>query len=77
LIGDPRVLGKDNFWRTFIGYINLHNWAKGKTPSWKATGEVPLHPTEVIPRERVLFGEEFINGMSENIYKYDLEEDQR
>jgi hypothetical protein len=73
LIGDPRVLEKDNSWRTFMNYITSHNWVKG-SPSWKATEEVPLHPTEVIPRGRVLYGEEFINGKSENIYKYSLGE---
>jgi hypothetical protein len=33
-----------------------------------------VHPTEVIPRHPVLFGEEFIDGKSENIYKYNLGE---
>jgi hypothetical protein len=74
LVGDPGVLGKDNFWRTFLNYITLHNGSRGKLPSWNHTDVVPLLPTEVIPRERVLFGEEFINGRSEAIYVYDLGE---
>ena len=73
LVGDPEVLRKDLFWRTFLNYITLHNGSKGKLPSWKVTDEVPLHPTEVIQRKCVLYGEEFINGKSENTYKYNLE----
>jgi len=73
LVGDPGVLGKDMFWRTFLNYITSHKGSTGKLPSWEATDEVPLHPTEVIPRERVMFGEEFINGKSEHIYRYNLE----
>ena len=74
LVGDPAVLGIDYFWRTFLNYITLHNGSTGKLPSWKATDVVPLPPTEVIPRERVLYGDEFINGKSESIYRYNLGE---
>ena len=74
LVGDPGILGKDMFWRTFLNYITLNNGSTGKLPSWRATDAVPLPPTEVIPRERVLYGEEFIDGKSENIYKYNLGE---
>jgi hypothetical protein len=72
LIGDPRVLGMDNFWRTFLNYITLCGGSKGKPPSWKAKTEVPLRANEVIRRENVLYGEEYINGKSENIYRYNL-----
>jgi hypothetical protein len=74
LVGDPGVLGMDNFWRTFLNYITLHNGSTGKLPSWKPTDVVPLPPMEVIPREPVLFGEEFIDRKSEKFYKYDLGE---
>jgi helicase MOV-10 len=77
LIGDPRVLGIDNFWRTFLNYITLHNGSTGKLPTWDATDEVPLHPIEEIPRDRVLYGEEYIDGKSEKIYRYNLGEGQR
>lgn len=74
LVGDPRILGKDVFWRTFLNYITLHNGSTGKLPSWRANDVVPLPPTEVIPRESMLFGEEFIHGKSENIHRYNLGE---
>ena len=74
LVGDPGVLGKDMFWRTFLNYITLHNGSTGKLPGWKLTDEVSLPPVEVIPRGRVLFGEEFINGTSGNIYRFNLGE---
>jgi hypothetical protein len=76
LVGDPGVLGKDMFWRTFLNYITLHNGstARGKLPGWRLTDVVPLPPMEVIPRGRVLFGEEFINGTSGNIYRFNLGE---
>ena len=72
LIGDPEVLGMDNFWRTFLNYIILNNGSAGKLPSWKCTDPVPMPLIEAIPRERVLFGEEFIDGRSESIYRYNL-----
>lgn len=72
LVGDPEVLGKDNFWRTFLNYITLNNGSTGKLPSWKHTDPVPMPLIEAIPRERVLYGEEFIDGKSEKIYRYNL-----
>jgi hypothetical protein len=73
LVGDPEALGKDDFWRTFLNYITLNRGSKGKLPSWKPTDAVRLYPTEEIPRERVLYGEEFIDGKSKKIYRYKLE----
>jgi hypothetical protein len=64
----------DKFWRTFLNYITSNKGSKGLPPSWKDTDEVPLHPMEVITRERVLYGKEFIKGKSEKIYRYDLGE---
>jgi hypothetical protein len=43
-------------------------------PGWKPTDEVSLHPMEEIPRKRVLYGEEYIDGKSEKIYRYNLED---
>jgi hypothetical protein len=75
LVGDPEVLGKDNFWRTFLNYITLHNGSTGKLPGWKCTDPVSMPLLEAIPRERVLSGEEFIDGKSESIYRYSLGDD--
>lgn len=74
LVGDPEVLGRDNFWRTFLNYITLRNGSTGKLPSWKCTDPVPMPLIEAIPREPVLFGEEFIDGKSENKYRYNLDD---
>ena len=72
LVGDPAVLGKDDFWRTFLNNITLHNGSTGKLPGWRCTDSVPVPLMEAIPREPVLFGDEFIDGKSENIYRYYL-----
>jgi hypothetical protein len=72
LVGDPEVLGKDGFWRTFLNYITLHKGSAGKLPGWRSTDPVHMPLIETIPRERVLFGEEFIGGKSERIYRYNL-----
>ena len=72
LVGDPAVLGKDNFWRTFLNYVTLNNGSTAKLPGWNCTIPVPMPLMEAIPRERVLFGEEYIDGKSENIYRYYL-----
>jgi hypothetical protein len=74
LVGDPEVLGKDNFWRTFLNYITLHNGSTGKLPNWRCTNQVPMPLIEAIPRERVLYGEEFIDGKSESTYRYNLDD---
>jgi hypothetical protein len=72
LVGDPEVLRKDDFWRTFLNYITLRNGSRGKLPSWKWTDPVSLPLIEAIPREPVLFGEEFIDGKSESKCTYYL-----
>lgn len=74
LIGDPEVLGKDNFWRTFLNYITLNNGSTGKLPGWRCTDPVPMPLLEAIPRECVLLGEEFIDGKSEKTYRYNLDD---
>ena len=74
LVGDPEVLGKDNFWRTFLNYITLNNGSTGKLPAWRCTDPVPMPLLEAIPREHVLYGEEFIDGKSEKSYRYNLDD---
>jgi hypothetical protein len=64
----------DNFWRTFLNYITLHNGSTGKLPGWRCTDPVHMPLLEAIPRECVLFGEEYIDGKSESIYRYNLDD---
>jgi hypothetical protein len=70
VIGDPDVLGKDELWRTFLNYVVSSGGLTGKTPSWKQKDEVPVPGYSVIPRDRPVYGEGFIGGKSEQIYKY-------
>lgn len=74
LVGDPEALGRDNFWRTFLNYITLNNGSTGKLPRWECTDPVPVPLLEAIPRESVLYGEEFIDGKSESICRYKLDD---
>jgi hypothetical protein len=71
MVGDPEVLKLDPLWRTFLNYIRLRGGSTGKEPSWKAKDVVNLLDHEIIPRqEGVIYGEEFIDGKSKEIYRY-------
>ena len=71
VVGDPEVLGKDELWRTFLNYARLDGGWTGKTPSWDPETEVLVPGYEVIPRPgRVEYGESYMDGRSENIYRY-------
>jgi len=71
MVGDPEVLKLDPLWRTFLNYIRLRGGSTGKEPSWKAKDVVNLPDYEIIPRqEGVIYGEEFIDGKSREIYRY-------
>lgn len=71
MVGDPEVLKLDPLWRTFLNYIRLREGSLGKEPSWKAKDVVSLAGYEIIPRqEGVIYGEEFIDGKSKEIYRY-------
>jgi hypothetical protein len=70
VIGDPEVLGKDELWRTFLNYIMSCGGWTGKTPSWRQKDEVRVPKYSVIPREQPVYGEGFIGGKSESIYRY-------
>jgi helicase MOV-10 len=71
MIGDPAALGKDEFWRTFINYVRSNKGSIGKEPSWKADEEVPVPVREIVQRSGgVVYGNEFINGKSDRIYRF-------
>ena len=71
MVGDPEVLKLDPLWRTFLNYIRLRGGSTGKEPSWKAKDVVDLIDYEINPRqEGVIYGEEFIDGKSREIYRY-------
>lgn len=74
MIGDPEVLGKDPLWRTFLNYIRLRGGSTGKQPSWKAEEVVDVPGYEIIPREGPVYGEEFIDGKSRELYRYYLKD---
>ncbi|KAI9452271.1 P-loop containing nucleoside triphosphate hydrolase protein [Russula earlei] len=71
MVGDPEVLGKDPFWRTFLNYIRLRGGSKGKEAKWEPHEEVRVPVLEIIPRRGgVVYGKEFIDGKSDMIYRY-------
>ena len=71
VIGDPEVLVKYYHWRTFLKYIKSRKGWTGKMHDWEdeeVVQEVP--PFEIVPRKGgAVYGDEFINGKSENIYR--------
>jgi len=69
VIGDPEVLGKDELWRTFLGYVNSREGWTGKTH--KRNGDpVPVPGYVVVSRKgSVLYGEEFMGRKSEKFYR--------
>lgn len=71
MVGDPEVLGKDRLWRSFLNYVRLRKGATGKQPTWKAEEVVVVPGYEIIPRsEGAVYGEEFIDGKSRELYRY-------
>ena len=75
MVGDPEVLGKDPLWRVFLNYIRLREGTTGKQPSWRANEAVNVPGYEIIPRPGgVVYGEEFIDGKSREIYRYYLKD---
>jgi helicase MOV-10 len=71
VIGNPDVLGEDEHWRTFLNLIKSRNGWTGEMPSWKLEEVVQAPGYKVVPRKGdVLFGEEFIGGRSETIYRF-------
>jgi len=75
MVGDPEVLGTDPLWRTFLNYIRLRGGSTGKQPSWKAEEAVDVPGYEIMPRkEGVVYGEEFIDGKSRELYRYYLKD---
>jgi hypothetical protein len=75
IVGDPEVLGKVPLWRNFLNYIRLRKGATGKEPSWKAEEVVEVPGYEVNPRRGgIVYGEEFIDKKSREIYRYYLKD---
>ncbi|KAI0259125.1 P-loop containing nucleoside triphosphate hydrolase protein [Gloeopeniophorella convolvens] len=71
VIGDPGSLGQDRIWRTFLNYVCLCGGWRGKMLAWKLNDEVRVTGYETLPRPGgVVYGEEFIGGKSEIIYRY-------
>jgi len=70
VVGDPEVLGKDELWRTFLNYIKCRGGWKGKEQTWNAEEEVNVPGYDIVPRKGgVAYGEEFMGGRSEKIYR--------
>ena len=70
VVGDPELLGTDELWRTFLNYIILGRGHVGKEPNWNPKDRVHVPRYTIIPRNSPVYGEGFINGKSEKIYRY-------
>ncbi|KAF8267997.1 P-loop containing nucleoside triphosphate hydrolase protein [Lactarius quietus] len=71
VVGDPEVLGKDELWRTFLNYACVRGGWTGKMLTWKPKEDVHVPGYEVVPRAGgVVHGESYIDGKSENIYRF-------
>ncbi|KAF8267998.1 P-loop containing nucleoside triphosphate hydrolase protein [Lactarius quietus] len=71
VVGDPEVLGKDELWRTFLNYACVRGGWTGKMLAWKPKEDVHVPGYEVVPRPGgVVHGESYIDGKSENIYRF-------
>jgi len=71
VIGDPEVLGKYEHWRTFLKYIKTRKGWTGKMHDWGPDEAAPPPGYEIVPRKGgVVFGDEFIDGKSENMYRH-------
>jgi helicase MOV-10 len=70
VIGDPEVLGKYDHWRTFLKYVKSRKGWTGKMHDGESEEDVPPPGYDIIQREGdIVYGDEFIDGMSEKIYR--------
>ena len=70
VIGDPEVLGKYEHWRTFLKYVESRKGWTGKMHDLGSEDVIPPPGYKSIPREGgIVYGEEFIDGKSEKIYR--------
>ncbi|SRR6266851_7982348 len=70
VIGDPEVLSKYDHWRTFLKYVKSRKGWMGKMPDWESEEVFPPPGYEIIPRKSgIVYGDEFIDGKSVNIYR--------
>ena len=69
MIGDPELLGKYEHWRTFLKYVKSRKGWNGRMHDWDDEEVVPPG-YEMLPRKGgAAYGEEFIDGKSEKIYR--------
>jgi len=70
VIGDPEVLGKYDGWRTFLKYIKSRKGWTGKMRERESEEVFPSPGYEIVPRKGgPVYGDEFIDGKSEEIYR--------
>jgi len=67
VIGDPEVLGKYEHWGSFLRYIKSRKGWAGKVHDWKSEEVIP--PPGYERKGGVVYGEEFIGGKSEKVYR--------
>jgi hypothetical protein len=69
VVGDAEVLAKDEVWLTFLNYVESCKGWTGINQNWKPEMDhVPGY--KMVPRtEGIAYGEEFIGGKSEKIYR--------
>jgi len=71
VIGDPEVLRKYEHWHTFLKYIKTRKGWTGKMHDLGPDEAAPPPGCEIVSRKGgVVFGDEFIDGKSEKIYRY-------
>jgi hypothetical protein len=70
VIGDPGVLGMYEHWRTFLIYVESRKGWIGRMHNMGSEEVIPPLGYEIIPRKGgIVYGEEFIDGKSEKIYR--------
>ena len=69
VIGDPGVLVKYEHWRTFLQYIKSRKGWAGKMHDWESEISPPPGYETTSRKGGVVYGEEFIDGKSEKIYR--------
>ena len=69
VVGDTEVLAKDEVWLAFLNYVESCKGWKGIDQNWKPE-VVHVPGYKIVPRaEGIVYGEEFIGGRSEKIYR--------
>jgi hypothetical protein len=69
IIGNPNVLSKGHYWRSFLEYVHKQGGWTGKPLSWQIETDTASFGGEVLPTEEYSTGDEFTGGIRSHYFR--------